>query len=64
MMLNRLGLDDGIIKNATLHEVAYQALMRTALRDVDSTAVVDCIVPEYETAARLASLFGEAQLKL
>lgn len=63
MMLNRLGLDDGIIKNSTLHEVAYQALMRTALRDLNSTAVVDCIVPEYETAARLASLFGEAQLK-
>jgi len=62
-MLNQLGIDDVTIKNATVNEVAYQALMRTALRKIDSDEIVECIVPEYETAARLASLFGEASIK-
>lgn len=62
-MLNHLGIDNVTIKNSTLHEVAYQALMRTSLRNPDSDEVVECIVPEYETAARLASLFGEADMK-
>ena len=62
-MLNNLGFENHTIKSSTLHEAAYQALMRTALRDPDSKVLVNCVVPEYETAKRIVEIFGGAQIK-
>lgn len=62
-MLNQLGLDDEMIKDSTIHEVIYQALMRTALRDPSSKQVIECIVPEYAAAERLARAFGTVSMK-
>lgn len=62
-MLNQLGLDDAMIKDSTINEVIYQALMRTALRDPQSEKVVECIVPEYAAAERLARAFGTVPMK-
>ena len=62
-MLNQLGIDDATIKNTTISEVAYQALMRTSLRDIHSKEVVECIVTEAAIAARLAAHFGEVHIK-
>jgi len=56
-MLNHLGLDNHTIKSSTLHEASYQGLMRTALRNPDSKVTVNCVVPEYETAAQLVKIF-------
>jgi hypothetical protein len=62
-MLNQLGLDDEMVKDSTIHEVIYQALMRTSLRDPNSKQVIECIVPEYAAAERLARAFGTVQMK-
>lgn len=62
-MLNQLGISSQVIKNSTLHESAYQAIMRTSLRDPESEQVVECIVPEYETALRLGEILGGASIK-
>jgi hypothetical protein len=63
LMIN-LGFSSQIMKSATLHEATYQAIMRTALRDPESTQLVRCVVPEYETAVRLVHIFNtEIQLK-
>lgn len=62
-LLNKLGIDALTIKNSTINEVAYQALMRTSLRDIESKEVVECIVIEAATATHLAAHFSEVQIK-
>ncbi|MEX1668367.1 hypothetical protein AB4876_05555 [Zhongshania guokunii] len=62
-MLNELGMDGEMVKNSTIHEVIYQALMRTALRNPESDVVVECIVPEFTSALRLCRAFGTMSAK-
>jgi hypothetical protein len=61
-MLEALGLPADDVHAATAHEVLYQCVMRTALRDPDSTAKVHAIVPVERSALRLASLVGTREV--
>ena len=61
MMLNQLGIDDECIKVSTGYEALYQDVMRTSLRDRNSTKVVKIIVVSEEEAMHLVSVFGSSQ---
>ncbi len=55
-MLKALGLDSDVVHKATAHEMLYQCVMRTSLRDPNSSAKVHAIVPDEPSACRLAEL--------
>ena len=57
-MLKELGLDPDVVHQANAHEVNYQAVMRTSLRDPGSTAKVHAIVADEPSAKRVAALVG------
>ena len=57
-MLNELGLDSDHVHRASAHETIYQAVMRTSLRDPNSTTKVHAIVADEPSATRLAELVG------
>jgi hypothetical protein len=56
-MLKALGLSSHVIRTAMGHEAAYQMVMRTSLRDPNSTHEVLVIVTDRSTAERLQQLF-------
>jgi hypothetical protein len=62
-LMDALGLDRVMVRNSTVNEAAYQAVMRTALRDISSDAVVECIVPDKNTAQWLCSLIDGVGLE-
>lgn len=57
-MLNNLGFDSHMIRTATAHEVIYQSVMRTALRNPNSTEMVNVVVPDEYSADRLIEIFN------
>ena len=61
-LLNVVGITDYMTKKATGVETAYQYVMRTALRDRNSTERVEIIVADKTTADELAKIFGGAQI--
>jgi len=62
-MLKALGFDSEHVHAATAHEVLYQCVLRTSLRDPDSTATVHAIIPDEPSARRLAQLAGATEVK-
>ena len=57
IMLNQLGFDKDFVNKACSHEVMYQCIMRTALRNPDNTKEVNVVVTDLEQAAVLVDLF-------
>jgi hypothetical protein len=57
-MLAKLGLPNALVHSACFHEMVYQNAMRTSLRDAEATAPVMILVPDWNTANRLAKLVG------
>ena len=57
-VLTLLGFDRDAQCRATAHEIHYQAAMRLALRNPDSTDPVDVIVPDAIAAGALADALG------
>jgi hypothetical protein len=56
-MLNALGFDSSYLTRSSAHETAYQAIMRTALRNPDNTHAVYVIVPDLASAEAIAVQF-------
>ena len=61
-MLKSLGLHADHVHQASAHEMLYQCVMRTSLRDPASSAIVHAIVPDEPSAMRLAHLVGTKQV--
>jgi hypothetical protein len=61
-MLESLGFDPDHVHVATAHEVLYQCVMRTSLRDPQATTPVRAIVPDEPSAMRLAQLVGTGEI--
>ena len=57
-MLESLGLKPALVHQATAHEAIYQGIMRTSLRNPDSTTKVRVIVPDQPGAERLGQILG------
>ncbi len=57
-MLSELGLGPDDIHNSVAYETAYQAIMRSALRDPTSDAMVTAIVADQRTAEAIAKITG------
>jgi len=57
-ILNALGLESDCIHSATACEIAYQAIMRTSLRNPNSMEEVHAIVPDQFTALWLQQKIG------
>jgi hypothetical protein len=57
-MLIDLGFDPKVIQRATVHEVIYQAVMRTSLRRPNAREAVTVIVPDRAAAERTGELLG------
>jgi len=57
-MLSDLGLSSELVHQATSHETCHQGVMRTSLRNPESTEEVHSIVPDEFTAKRLGELLG------
>ena len=57
-MLIDLGFDPKVIQRATVHEVIYQAVMRTSLRRPNATDAIMILVPDRASAERTAELLG------
>ncbi|MEI7606333.1 MAG: hypothetical protein WCJ64_03000 [Rhodospirillaceae bacterium] len=57
-----LGISPDQLKQARAHQVAYQSIMRTALRDADSTAQVTVLVPDIALANWLTDVFPGSSL--
>ena len=57
-MLVDLGFDPKVIQRASVHEVIYQAVMRTSLRRPNARDAVTVIVPDRAAAERTAELLG------
>ena len=57
-MLKSVGLTSELVHKSTAHETCYQGVMRTSLRNPDSTEKVHAIVPDQPTAERLGGLLG------
>ena len=57
-MLTELGLGPDDIHNSVAYETAYQAIMRSALRDPTSDAIVTAIVADQRTAEAIARITG------
>jgi hypothetical protein len=57
-ILRDLGFGLGFVHEATTHEVIYQAVMRTSLRDPDATNPVIIVVPDRHAAIKLQGLIG------
>jgi hypothetical protein len=51
-----------LFHTACSHEVLYQCVMRTALRDPNSRQIVHTIVPDEPSARRLAGLIGTSEV--
>ena len=62
-MLAELGLEADHVHRATAHETYYQAVMRTSLRDPDSTAMVHAVLPDEPSARWLAALTGATEVR-
>ena len=62
-MLELLGFDPDHVHAATAHEVLYQCVMRTSLRDPQATTPVVAIVPDEPSAKRLAQLVGATEVR-
>ena len=62
-MLKSLGFDPDHVHAATAHEVLYQCVMRTSLRDPQATTPVWAIVPVEPSAKRLAQLVGTGEVR-
>lgn len=58
-MLGQLGISQKTINESTPFEVLYQNLMRTSLRNPDSTEIVDLITPSRYEAYFLVELIGD-----
>jgi hypothetical protein len=61
-LLRNLGFDLSYVHEATTHEVIYQAVMRTSLRDPDARNPVIIIVPDRHAAIKLQGLIGATSL--
>jgi hypothetical protein len=61
-ILRDLGFDLSFVHEATTHEVIYQAVMRTSLRDPNATNPVSIIVPDRHAAIKLQGLIGAAEV--
>jgi hypothetical protein len=61
--LTNVGLDSSYVKNATVHEVAHQSVMRSSLRDVNSKDEVEILVMDKSTADSLACMFIGCKIK-
>ncbi len=57
-----LGISGDLLRQARSHQVAYQSIMRTALRDAGSTAEVKVLVPDIALANWLVDVFPGASL--
>jgi hypothetical protein len=57
-LLRDLGFDLSYVHEATTHEVIYQAVMRTSLRDPNATNPVSIVVPDRHAAIKLQGLIG------
>ena len=57
-----LGISSDQLRQARSHQVAYQSIMRTALRDADSTAGVTVLVPDIGLANWLTDVFPGSKL--
>ena len=51
-----------MLRRASFHEVVYQAVMRTSLRNPGSSEKVHAIVPDEPSAKRLAELVGTTEV--
>lgn len=56
-ILNSIGFTPNDILRATTHEVVYQAIMRTSLRNPTDNKVVRVVVADYQMASYLSELF-------
>ncbi len=62
-MLKSVGLASELVHKSTAHETCYQGVMRTSLRNPDSTEKVQAIVPDQFTAERLGGLLGCSDIR-
>jgi len=62
-MLDELGISSVIVKESSNFETMYQAIMRTCLRDKDSTEIVNVFVISKEEAQFLVSVTGNQMIK-
>lgn len=63
-MLNDLGIDSVYLDRAQSHEIAYQSIMRTAIRNPLSNAIVEVVVSDQSTAESIARLFPGCSIGL
>jgi hypothetical protein len=59
-MLKDLGFSDQVQRDSINQQVIHQAVMRTALRDLNSTAMVEVLVPDQDMADAIARSLGGA----
>ncbi|MFK5880500.1 MAG: DEAD/DEAH box helicase family protein [Flavobacteriaceae bacterium] len=57
-MLEELGFDMNVVTKSTSYDAFYQLIMRTALRNPNSTEIVDIYVPTENEANWLVGIFG------
>ena len=57
-----LGISSDLLRQARSHQVAYQSIMRTALRDADSTQEVTILVPDIALGNWLTGVFPGSKL--
>lgn len=62
-MLNALGFDAEVIRQSTVYERLHQCVMRTNLREPESTQEVQVIVPDKFSADFLVGLFPKARVR-
>ncbi|MGJ0508329.1 MAG: DEAD/DEAH box helicase family protein [Methylocystis sp.] len=62
-MMTAVGLHSTHVHMATAHEVLYQSVLRTSLRNPESKEQVHAIVPDEMSAGRLAELAGAFEVR-
>jgi hypothetical protein len=58
-MLSAFGISSSIAIRSSAHEIMYQAIMRTALRQPDNTQMINVVVADREMVKVLVELFPE-----
>ena len=61
-MLEELGVDSVYLARASSHEIAYQGILRTSMRNPEATEEVTVVVVDKATAESLARLFPECTI--
>jgi hypothetical protein len=64
MLIDATQLDNTYINRASCHEISYQCVMRTALRDPSNSTPINIIVTDKENAENLARCFESCDVTI